>query len=54
MPSLGGENVADHDMHANAPFSLAVCWRPMVQSLVVLFTTELKYMAVAEAAKEAL
>ena len=38
-------------------FTLArgpICWRSMIQSLVALSTTESEYMAVAEAAKEAL
>ncbi len=38
-------------------FTLAggpICWRSVVQSLVALSTTEAEYMAVTEAAKEAL
>ncbi|XP_057965448.1 secreted RxLR effector protein 161-like [Malania oleifera] len=31
-----------------------ICWRSMVESLVALFKTELEYMALAKAAKEAL
>ena len=31
-----------------------ICWKSMIQSLVALSTTESKYMAVAEAIKEAM
>jgi hypothetical protein len=31
-----------------------ICWRSMIQSMVAMSTTEAEYMAVAEAAKEAL
>ncbi|KAL0433240.1 UNVERIFIED_CONTAM: Retrovirus-related Pol polyprotein from transposon TNT 1-94 [Sesamum latifolium] len=31
-----------------------ICWKSTVQSIVALSTTEAKYMAVVEAAKEAL
>ena len=31
-----------------------ICWKSMIQSLVALSTTESKYMAIAEAAKESL
>ena len=31
-----------------------ICWKPMVQALVTLSSTESKYMEVAEAIKEAL
>ena len=31
-----------------------ICWKSIVQSIVTLSTTEAEYMAVAEAAKEAL
>ena len=31
-----------------------ICWKSMVQSLVTLSTIELEYMAIAEAAKEAI
>ena len=31
-----------------------ICWRFIIKSLVALFTTESKYIIIAEAAKEAL
>ena len=57
MDSDYAGNIDDRRSTTSYVFTLSgrpVCWRSTLQSLVVVSTTEVEYMAVVEVAKEAL